>query len=195
MILIGRDNEQRILNELLHSNRPEFLAIYGRRRIGKTFLIREFFKRQEVIFFNTTGSREGLLAEHIKHFTQEISRVFYQGIPIAAAKNWDDTFELLTKALSAVPKNKKVVLFLDEFPWMATVKSRLLQTLDYYWNQYWSQNKRIKLIICGSSASWIINKIINNKGGLHNRITRQLLLEPLDLKNTKRFLNAQGIVF
>ncbi len=126
-MLLSREFEQDILAEFLESDKPEFMAIYGRRRIGKTFLIREFFK------------------------------------------------------------NKKIVLFLDEFPWMATKRSRLLQNLDYYWNQYWSQDKRIKLIICGSSASWIINKIINNKGGLHNRITRQILLEPLNLYATKQF--------
>jgi uncharacterized protein len=88
---------------------------------------------------------------------------------------------------------KKLFCFFDEFPWMATRRSRLIQNLDYYWNQHWSRNKRIKLVICGSSASWIIDKIINDQGGLHNRITKQILLEPLTLYDTKRFLYKQGI--
>ena len=66
-----------------------------------------------------------------------------------------------------VSHNKNIILFFDEFPWMATKNSKLIQNLDYYWNQHWSSNKAIKLIICGSSASWIIDKIVNNKGGLH----------------------------
>ena len=193
-MLLNREPEQKILSEFLESDKPEFMAIYGRRRIGKTFLIREFFKnKKSIIFFNTMGSKDGSLVEQIRHFTKEIGNTFYSGAVLKHGKTWDETFDLLTKAINIVPKNKKIVLFLDEFPWMATKKSRLLQNLDYYWNQHWSQNKRIKLIICGSSASWIINKIINNKGGLHNRITRQILLEPLDLYATKRFLQTIGV--
>ena len=193
MSLAIRKAEQQTLDELLNSDNPEFLAIYGRRRVGKTYLIREFFKNKKVIFFNTTGSKEGTLSEQINHFTKEIGSKFYNGAILKLSKNWDETFELLTKAISTTAKNKKIILFLDEFPWMATRKSRLLQNLDYYWNQHWSRDNRVKLIICGSSASWIINKIINNKGGLHNRITKQMLLEPLNLINTKIFLNKQGV--
>lgn len=194
MPVIGREDEQHVLDDFLKSNRPEFLAIYGRRRIGKTFLIKNFFKdKKNAIFFNTTGSKEGTIFEQISHFTKEIGSIFYHGISLKQGKNWDETFEILTKAINTLEKNKKIVLFFDEFPWMATRKSKLLQTLDYYWNQHWSDDKRIKLIICGSSASWIIDKIINNKGGLHNRITRQMFLEPLNLSDTKQFLNDQGI--
>lgn len=191
-MLIGRETEQQILIEILNSNKPEFLAIYGRRRIGKTFLVRELFKNKNCIFLNTTGSQNGALSEQISHFTDEVSKVFYHGVAIEKCKNWDKTFKLLTEAIDTIPKKKKIVLFFDEFPWMATPKSRLLQNLDYYWNQHWSRNNNVKLIICGSSASWIINKIINNKGGLHNRITKKIQLEPFSLKDTKRFLNAKG---
>jgi AAA+ ATPase superfamily predicted ATPase len=191
---MDREAEKKILSEFLDSNKPEFMAIYGRRRIGKTFLIRQYFEnKKSIIFFNTTGSKEGTLPEKIGHFTKEIANTFYHGAALQGGKNWNDTFDLLTKATATIPKNKKIVLFLDEFPWMATKKSRLLQNLDYYWNQYWSRDNRIKLIICGSSASWIIDKIINNKGGLHNRITRQMLLEPLDLYATKQFLSREGV--
>ena len=90
-------------------------------------------------------------------------------------------------------KVKKIVLFFDELPWMATKRSRLLQTLDYYWNRYWVDNKQLKLIICGSSASWIIKNIVNNKGGLHNRLTQQIELSPFNLNGTKDFLRYRGI--
>lgn len=194
MAVVGRESECLILEDILNSGRPEFIAIYGRRRVGKTYLVREFFENKKAVFFNTTGTKDGTMSEQISHFTKEIGNVFYNGIPIKRAKNWDETFELLTKAIATVRKNNKVILFLDEFPWMATRKSRLLQTLDYYWNQHWSRDKRIKLIICGSSASWIINKVINNKGGLHNRITKSaMLIEPLHLLATKQLLSKQGV--
>jgi len=192
--LISRKEEVLLLKDFLHSNRPEFLALYGRRRIGKTFLIRTFFKAEEnIIFFNSTGSKEGALGEQIRHFTQHIGDVFFGGVIPKPGKNWDETFKILTDAIKTASPDKKIVLFLDELPWMATKNSRVLQCIDYYWNQYWSNEKRIKLIVCGSSASWIINKIINNKGGLHNRITRKIQLNPFKLKDTKIFLESNGI--
>lgn len=194
MAVIGREPECLILDDFLSSNKPEFIAIYGRRRVGKTYLIRQYFENKKAVFFNTTGSKDGTISEQISHFTKEIGNVFNKGLSLKQSKNWDETFELLTNAINVTPKNKKIILFLDEFPWMATRKSRLLQILDYYWNQHWSRDKRVKLIICGSSASWIINKIINNKGGLHNRITRPaLLIEPLNLRTTKQLLSKQGV--
>ncbi|MDF1795668.1 MAG: ATP-binding protein [Coxiellaceae bacterium] len=174
---------------------PEFLAIYGRRRVGKTFLIRNFFSEQDVIFFDVTGAKDASLKEQIKHFTQQIGKIFYnyKRARLIPGKNWDETFELLTEAVEDISDNKKIVLFFDEFPWMATKNSKLLQHLDCYWNQHWSKNNRMKLIICGSSASWIIEKIVNNKGGLHNRLTRNIHLEPFQLYQTKAFLKNQSV--
>lgn len=194
MDLIGRSAEQALLNDFLKSSRPEFLAIYGRRRIGKTFLIRQIFARQNCIFFNATGIQHGTMSDQINRFTKEIGKVFYQGVEIKERKNWVETFDLLSDAIEKnLQKNKKAVLFFDEFPWMASHKSGLLQVLEHRWNHSWSHDKRIKLIICGSSASWIINKIINNKGGLHNRITRQIHLMPFNLKETAALLKSQKI--
>jgi AAA+ ATPase superfamily predicted ATPase len=147
---------------MYNSSNPEFMAIYGRRRMGKTFLIRNFFKNKKGIFFDVTGAREASLSEQIEHITKRIGDIFYKGARLIAGYNWDKTFEILTEAIVKMIGNKKIVLFFDEFPWMATKNSRLLQSLDYYWNQHWSKDKRIKLIICGSSASWIVEKIINN---------------------------------
>ncbi len=192
--IIGREEEKNILEELLHSKNSEFLAIYGRRRVGKTLLIREFFKeKKNVIFLNTTGTLQGSLKDQTENFTFQVAQTFYHGAPLKGGNNWNETFRLLSDAIKTVADNQKIVLFFDEFPWMATKNSKLLQNLDYYWNQHWSEDSRIKLIICGSSASFIINKIIKNKGGLHNRITRKIHLEPYNLRDTKRYLNYQGI--
>ena len=190
--IVGRSEEIKTLNNFLESERPEFLAIYGRRRIGKTYLIRSYFEDQDVIFFNVTGTKDGSLKEQIDHFTKQIGDIFYHGAQLKAGKNWDKTFEILTDAFKII-QDQKIILFFDEFPWMATKNSRLLQALDYYWNQYWSANPKIKLIICGSSASWIIDKIVNNKGGLHNRLTRNIKLEPFNLKDTKEYISNMGI--
>lgn len=190
MNLIGRNEEKAMLEDFVKSDRPEFLAIYGRRRIGKTFLIKQTFAERDCIFFNVTGVQNGSKEAQIKLFTKEIGNVFYQGAEIKERDNWIDTFDVLAAAIEKnVPKDRKIVLFFDEFPWMATHRSGLLQALEHRWNHSWSNDERIKLIICGSSASWIINKIINNKGGLHNRITRQIHLMPFNLKDTAEFLS------
>ncbi len=192
-LLVSREKETSMLADFLDSGVAEFLALYGRRRVGKTFLIRYFFQDKPVIFFNVTGAKKAPLREQIRHFTQQIAKVFYKNAPLESRKNWDETLEMLTEAMGTIPKDQKIVLFFDEFPWLATHNSRLLENLEYYWNQYWSMDNRLKLIICGSSASWIVRKIINNRAGLHNRITRKIRLEPFKLKETKLFLNSQGI--
>lgn len=193
MALVSRKDEITILQQMLDSNRPEFLCLYGRRRVGKTFLIREFFENKKIIFFNVTGAKDAPMAEQLQHFMEELGKAFYHGAKLQNVKNWNDAFNSLTQALASSPANKSVVLFFDELPWMATKRSRLLQNLDYYWNQHWSRDKRIKLIVCGSSASWILRKIVRNKGGLYNRMTREIHLEPLNLPETKIFLAQMGI--
>ncbi len=192
-LIVGRKEECRLLNNFLSSHSPEFLAVYGRRRIGKTYLIKNFFKNKKLIFFNTTGEKDAPMKKQINHFTKQISSIFYNSVQLVPGSNWDDAFDMLTKAIKTVGKKEKIVLFFDEFPWMATQNSKLLQSLDYYWNQFWSNDNRIKLIICGSAASWIIDNIVNNKGGLHNRITKHICLEPLNLSETKEFLKVRGI--
>ena len=102
-------------------------------------------------------------------------------------------FKKLSGLVAKLPLNKKVVLFLDELPWLATKKSSLLEALDYYWNRFWSHDERFKLIVCGSSVSWIINNIISNKGGLYNRVTQQIKLDPFTLNETLQFLKSKAI--
>ena len=190
----GRRKERQVLEELYHSDKAEFLAIYGRRRVGKTYLIREFFKAQACLFFNATGIHKGPLKRQLHECTKEMARAFLPGMELKEKRNWFEVFESLTSMIEKqVPKNKKVVLFFDEFPWMATPRSKLIQALDYYWNQFWSQDKRIKLIVCGSSASWIIKNIVNDRGGLHNRLTRTILLDPMSLDETKKMLQGMKV--
>ncbi|OGT67320.1 MAG: hypothetical protein A3J38_04515 [Gammaproteobacteria bacterium RIFCSPHIGHO2_12_FULL_45_9] len=193
MSIIGRKKEQAILNQIVNSKEPEFCALVGRRRIGKTFLIRQVFEAKKVVFFNATGMKDGPIQLQITHFTEQIGVTFLNGITPKAGKTWESAFKILTEAIQNVNKKQNIILFLDEFPWMATKNSKLLQTLDYYWNQHWSRDARIKLIVCGSAASWIVDKIICNKGGLHNRVTQTIYLEPFTLYETKQFLSQVGL--
>lgn len=192
--IIVRNAEKTLLRELLNSNRSEFAALWGRRRVGKTYLIKAFFKQLDCLFFHVTGSSDDPIDKQIKRFVTEIGVKFYGGAELKPPKTWEEVLEQLTKAMLTVPKEKKIVLFFDEFPWLATKKSGLLQSLDYYWNRFWVDDNRLKLIICGSSASWIIKNIVNNKGGLHNRITQLIELKPLSLSETKKYLHHLGVV-
>jgi hypothetical protein len=187
--IIGREREQRVLQQILNSKHAEFLALYGRRRIGKTFLVKTFFLQHPCTFFHMTGMQDGTLQEHLTKFAEHIGETFYAGAPIAVQKTWLTAFDTLTKAIQQIDPSRKIVLFFDELPWIATKRSRLLQALEYYWNRYWGQDPRVKLVICGSSASWIIEKIINNKKGLYNRVTEKMRLTPFTLSETEKFLN------
>lgn len=191
--IVARAAELRILKSMYQSKDSEFLAIYGRRRVGKTVLIHTFCNAQKGVYFSVSGAQNSPSREQLSNFMERLGEVFYNGAKLQAADNWREAFRALTHAINTVPANQKVILFFDEFPWLATKNSRLLQNLDYFWNQYWSKEPRIKLIICGSSASWIINKIIRNKAGLHNRVTHEIHLQPFNLHETKIYLQHNGI--
>ncbi len=191
--IIGRETERETLKEVISSKKAEFVVVYGRRRVGKTYLIKNFMDSVPCVVFHVTGLQKGSLHEQLEEFAIQIGATFYQGAPISARKRWRDAFEDLTQAVTKQPKNKKVVLFFDELPWMMTPRSRLLTALELYWNRYWVFDPRLKLIVCGSATSWIIEKIINNKGGLHNRTTCTIHLKPFSLIETKKFLTEHHI--
>jgi len=198
MKLIGRLPEQEVLEEALDSKEAELIAVYGRRRVGKTFLIRSFFDKKNVIFFQSSGIHNGKVSIQLKEFKNTIEETFYtnkKGPGLAVPKNWMDAFGMLADAVDTAHKtsSEKIIVFMDEFPWMATHKSGLLEAFDYYWNRYLVNFERLKIIICGSAASWIIEKVLNNKGGLHNRVTRRINLHPFSLFETKLFLKEKGI--
>ena len=185
--IIGRIREQGILQDLINSKKSEFIAIYGRRRVGKTYLIKNFIDSTPSVFFHVTGLQKGSLKEQLEEFAKQIGIVFYQSPSMIPKTSWKSAFEDLTQAIDKISKEKKITLFFDEFPWMATPRSRLLTALELYWNRYWVFDSRIKLVICGSATSWIIENIINNKGGLHNRVTRTIHLKPFSLYEVECF--------
>ena len=202
-MLIGRQKEICTLKNCLESDKSEFVAIYGRRRVGKTFLVKEFFEAK--FAFYTTGILNGDRDTQLRAWNNEISRFFGMNFP--AAKNWIEAFDNLNllierQCAANQPADKhfaekqcraKNVVFIDEVPWIATMHSDFLAGLDYFWNRWASSRKDVLLIICGSAASWIIDKIINDKGGLHNRLTRQIFLEPFTLNECEQFFKSRHI--
>lgn len=187
--IIGRKAEKEVLHEYLSSGKSEFIALYGRRRVGKTFLIRELFG--DDFTFYATGVVDGTYAQQIANFNKEIAT--FGGAHLPAAENWNAVFSNLNLILEASRKKEKKVIFLDEVPWMNTPRSGFLSALDHFWNRYASMRKDVFLIICGSAASWIIENVVNNTGGLHNRLTGEILLQPFTLDECEAFFLAAGI--
>lgn len=190
-MIIGRKIEQKSLERVYRSKEAEFVVVYGRRRVGKTFLVRQFFAKKECVFFQAVGSYKGSLKKQLMNFIDAVSKTFLDGVPLSPPKDWEEAFKTLNKQISKI--EGKTVLFFDELPWMATRRSGLLEAIDYYWNQYWSNMPNLILIVCGSSASWLIKKIIYNKGGLHNRVTCQIRLSPFQLFEVNEYLKSRNI--
>lgn len=189
MKVAGRIDEIKILNGLLESEQSEFLAVYGRRRIGKTYLIRQVYDKH--LIFDSSGLHEKNIDQQLENFWLDISRASKSNT--LQPQTWLQAFALLKAFIDTQKSKQKKVIFLDEISWFDTPRSGFLAALDNFWNMYCSKRTDIILVICGSAASWIINKVINNRGGLHNRITKQILLKPFDLKETKAFLEMNHV--
>jgi hypothetical protein len=192
MAIIGREKEKAILERLLRSKQAEFLAIYGRRRIGKTFLVHEFFKDQGV-YLPITGTKKAPKSQQIKNFYRSMRTLFPNPLAEESPKDWSDAFEMLQVEIKKIDPSVKFILFLDELPWLATAKSGLLPSLEYFWNHHLSRMPNVLLIVCGSAAHWMIQKVIQDKGGLHGRLSAQIRLEAFSLTETEKFLMGLGI--
>ena len=191
-IFVGRAKEQEILREALDSKEAEMVAVIGRRRVGKTFLIKETYR--ENIVFDITGLQHAPLKEQLDNFAFRIGRQAKSKFPVATPTSWLKAFMLLIEYLETLDLAKKKVIFLDELSWLATHKSGFLRGLGFFWNS-WAVNQNVVVVICGSAASWMIKKVVNHRGGLHNRITRRIHLEPFILAETKAYLESRNIHF
>lgn len=190
--IIGRKKEQETLQKILDAKEPAFLAVYGRRRIGKTFLIKNFFKDKGV-FFHLTGIQEAAVGIQLQSFADEFSDVFLKGVEIERPKSWFFAFRRLKKEIDSVPDSTKIILFFDELPWLSSPRSNFLQALEHLWNRYLSEKPNLILIVCGSSASWMIDNVLHHKGGLHGRVTKEMRLLPFTLGETEEFLEKKNI--
>lgn len=188
--MIGRIKEQKKLEALLKSQRSEFLAVTGRRRVGKTYLIDSYLGNHYC--FSMTGIQNGNTQNQLLNFGVKLAE--YQSLnTIKAPSNWQSAFLQLKNHLRQLPKDKKQVLFFDELPWIYTPRSNFVQLLAHFWNDYLSKQHHFILVVCGSATSWITQKVINDPGGLHNRLTENIHLRPFSLAETKLFLASKNI--
>lgn len=188
-MFIGRREEIALLERAYSSEDSQFVAVYGRRRIGKTFLVRETFGQKFVFqytgVFNVSNRRQ--LAEFHRSLVE-------QGLDAneVSPKDWFDAFSLLGKLLDGLDVGRKVV-FIDELPWMDAPNSHFMAAFEHFWNGWASARKDILLIICGSATSWIINKIFRNRGGLYNRVTCKIHLKPFSLRECEDLAKAMNL--
>ena len=185
----GRKSEIQEMLNLLNSPKAELLAMYGRRRVGKTYLVKNVYKEQ--IKFEFTGTQNASLKNQLFKFSEKLKEQFDSSNDFKQPESWYEAFQLLKKCLS-LEKSKKQVVFFDELPWIAGQKSNFLEELGYWWND-WAVSQNLVVVLCGSAASWMLTKIINNKGGLHNRVTKRINLKPFTLAETKLYLESLGI--
>jgi len=187
--IIGRKTEIKRLAEFVKSEKPELVAVYGRRRVGKTYLIKKFFNEKFTFYFS--GAENASKQQQLFNFTTALNK--YSGVENPVVNNWQSAFMQLEQYLRKVKTKGRKVIFIDELPWLDNAKSGFLSAFEYFWNTYASSEKDIFFVICGSATSWVMNKIIKNRGGLHNRVTRQIRLEPFTLHETEQFLKSKKI--
>lgn len=185
-LLIGREEETYKLDEYLNSSKSEFVAVYGRRRVGKTFLVRQVLGNQTC--FSLTGMENADMQDQLSNFFFTLRRVFPEAVQ---PKSWIEAFDELQTYLESLPKGRKVV-FIDELPWLDTTRSRFMAALEHFWNGWADARNDVKLIVCGSSTSWMIDNIINNRGGLHNRKTHQIYVAPFTLEESEQYFKQYG---
>jgi len=188
-MITGRSAEIEKLDRLVRSPKSEFLAVYGRRRVGKTYLIREYFNNR--FDFYMTGLAQGNTKQQLANFTLSLNNHF--DLEHSVPESWLEAFNLLIRALERRPITQKQVIFIDEMPWFDTKKSDFLMGLEFFWNSWASAQKHVLLIVCGSAASWMINNLIRNTGGLYNRVTERIKLEPFNLSETEDFFTRRNI--
>lgn len=185
--IIGRKQEQESLLNLYHSKEAEFVAIYGRRRVGKTFLVNSLFAND--FLFKVTAILSNNLQQQLENFSKALKE--YSSMKVPPITSWFDAFGILRNLLEKSKKKRKVI-FIDEIPWLDTKRSNFVSALEHFWNGWASAQNEIMFIICGSDISWIVKKLFQNRGGLHNRITRRILLKPFTLAECRQYFESKG---
>lgn len=189
-MLIGREKEKQILIDALGSEYSQFIAVYGRRRVGKTFLIREAYGYH--FAFQFTGAANTAPRKQLARFRKALISHGLKNVPQLG--NWIDAFFELERYIDGLPEGKKIIFF-DELPWMDAPRSGFLSELEAFWNGWASARKDIVFVVCGSATAWMVKKILKNKGGLHNRLSHRISLQPFTLGLCEKMAEAQHLAF
>ena len=191
--MIGRTKELEILANAYASKKAELVAVFGRRRVGKTYLVGSFFEGK--IDFELTGLKDGTKQQQLRNFAYSLKDAQKSEALPPPPIDWLEAFHQLKTYLESLEKTeKRKVVFIDELPWMASGKSDFLTGFSYFWNSY-AAKANIIVVICGSATAWMIQKIINDKGGLHNRVTRRIHLQSFTLAETETYFQEKHIAF
>ena len=189
--IIGRKYEQQLIKERCESGKAELVAIYGRRRVGKTFLVRKMFDDQ--FAFSFTGIYEASRIVQLENFRAALQQ--YSGQPIPRLKDWFEAFAALRQYLETLAPTSQIIIFLDELPWMDTPRSNFISAFGYFWNSWASDQPNLKLFVCGSATTWMLSHLIGDKRGLYGRVSRAIYLAPFTLGETEAFLrDTKGMV-
>ncbi|MEX1191708.1 MAG: ATP-binding protein [Brumimicrobium sp.] len=192
MEIVGRIREKEILTDAVNSHRSELVAIYGRRRIGKTYLVREFFGKQ--ITYSFTGLSKGKRADQIKNFMLKMNEVTDKFKNEKYPADWLEAFSYLKIFINGIKETKKKkVIFIDEFPWVDSHKSGFLPAFENFWNDYCTTRQDLIVVICGSAASYMVKKIVNNTRGLSKRLTQIIKLKPFNISEVRDFFRYKNI--
>lgn len=181
--IIGREYEQHIIKSYLCSGKAELIAVYGRRRVGKTYLVKSIFDNH--FDFSFTGLYEANRSIQLSQFQKYLER--YSGQKVKRPKDWFEAFDALRDYLDSLQK-EQIIVFLDEIPWMDTPKSNFLAAFSQFWNDWASMKNSLKLFVCGSATTWMLSKFIGDKGGIYGRVCRPIWLAPFSLGETELFL-------
>lgn len=189
-LLVGRKNEINQLKSIMASKEAEFVVVYGRRRVGKTFLVNTFFN--DSYAFKLTGLAKKSKRDQLTNFTASLNR-YGNGKKFTKPRTWYEAFDKLRELLEANHSKGKRVVFIDELPWVDTRGSNLIPALEHFWNDWAVTQNDMVLIVCGSATSWITRKILKNRGGLHNRVTQKLYIRPFTLAECKEYIHSRGL--
>ena len=191
MQLIGRTNEKALLQSYVDSQQAEFIAIYGRRRVGKTFLISNIFA--DIIVFETSGIIHGSSEDQFAAFNHSLRKIGYTGL---YTNTWMDAFFALEQTLTPkIKEDQRQVIFIDELPCLDVRSTRFVVALGHFWNSWVSKHNNLMLVVCGSATSWMVDNVVNNHGGLHNRITHSMHLHPFNLAQCEEYFQTRGMAW
>ncbi len=192
--LIGRKEEIAVLKKALNSTNAEMVSVIGRRRVGKTFLINQIYGKY--IAFSISGTQNTPLKEQLGNFAYLLNEYANSKIAYKTPTSWQEAFQMLITYLKerTAQSKEKTVVFFDELPWLATPRSGFLRGFSFFWNN-WAVRENIVIVVCGSAASWMIQKVVHHRGGLYNRITQRIFLEPFNLSETELYLKSRNLHF